>query len=119
MPDIGPLELVIILVIVLIVVGPKKLPGLGRSLGSGMREFKDSLTGDNKDEQPVISPTQLPTQPVQPAPPQPVAEPVPLQKPATGEAPAPHPAPQAPAAPAPPAPQPPADPAAPPHSGEQ
>jgi sec-independent protein translocase protein TatA len=50
MPNIGPLELGIILLIVLIVFGPKRLPGLGRQLGSGMREFKDSLTGKDKDE---------------------------------------------------------------------
>ena len=45
MPSIGPMELVIVLVIALLVVGPKKLPELGRSLGGGMREFKDSVTG--------------------------------------------------------------------------
>jgi sec-independent protein translocase protein TatA len=50
MPNIGPLELGIILLIVLIVFGPKRLPGLGRQLGSGMREFKDSLTGKDKDD---------------------------------------------------------------------
>lgn len=49
MPDIGPLELVIILVIVLLVFGPKRLPGLGRQLGTGMREFKDSITGKDGD----------------------------------------------------------------------
>jgi sec-independent protein translocase protein TatA len=49
----GPLEIVIILVIVLIIFGPKRLPDLGRSLGHGMREFKDSVTGkDNKEELP-------------------------------------------------------------------
>lgn len=42
--SIGPLELGIVLLIVLLIVGPKRLPGLGRQLGSGMREFKDSLT---------------------------------------------------------------------------
>jgi len=47
---IGPLELVIVLAIVLVVFGPKKLPGLGKSLGTGMREFKDSLTGNSKDD---------------------------------------------------------------------
>src|SRR3954447_9858 len=47
---IGPLELIIVLVIVLIIFGPKRLPGLGRSLGSGMREFKDSVTGKTKDD---------------------------------------------------------------------
>ena len=45
MPSIGPMELIIVLVIALIVVGPKKLPELGRSLGGGMREFKDSISG--------------------------------------------------------------------------
>ena len=48
---IGPTELIIVLVIVLVIFGPKRLPGLGRSLGSGMREFKDSVTGKNKDEE--------------------------------------------------------------------
>ena len=45
MPNIGPLEIVIVLVIVLVIFGPKRLPDLGRSLGRGMREFKDSVTG--------------------------------------------------------------------------
>jgi len=48
----GPGELVVILLIVLIVFGPKRLPDLGRSLGSGMREFKDSVSGQNRDELP-------------------------------------------------------------------
>jgi sec-independent protein translocase protein TatA len=51
----GPLEIVIILVIVLIIFGPKRLPDLGRSLGHGMREFKDSVTGKDKDELPEAS----------------------------------------------------------------
>jgi sec-independent protein translocase protein TatA len=42
--SIGPVELGIVLLIVLLIVGPKRLPGLGKQLGSGMREFKDSLT---------------------------------------------------------------------------
>src|SRR4051795_5793269 len=50
MPNIGPLELIIVLVIVLVIFGPKRLPGLGRSLGTGMREFKDSVTGKSKEE---------------------------------------------------------------------
>ena len=45
MPNIGPMEIAIVLIIALIVVGPKKIPDMGRSLGSGMREFKDSITG--------------------------------------------------------------------------
>jgi len=48
-PNIGPFEIIVVLVIVLLIFGPKKLPGLGRSLGTGMREFKDSITGGNKD----------------------------------------------------------------------
>ena len=43
--SIGPTELIIVLAIVLVIFGPKRLPGLGRSLGSGMREFRDSVTG--------------------------------------------------------------------------
>ena len=49
--NVGPLELIIVLAIALIVLGPKKLPEFGRSIGSGMREFKDSLTSStNRDE---------------------------------------------------------------------
>jgi len=59
MPNIGPLELIIVLVIVLVIFGPKRLPGLGRSLGGGMREFKDSLTGKNKDEEEPEQPEPL------------------------------------------------------------
>jgi sec-independent protein translocase protein TatA len=47
---IGPLELIIVLVIALVVFGPKRLPDLGKSLGTGMREFKDSITGSSKDD---------------------------------------------------------------------
>jgi sec-independent protein translocase protein TatA len=50
MPSIGPLELGIVLLIVLVVFGPKRLPGLGRQLGSGMREFKESITGKDRDD---------------------------------------------------------------------
>ena len=51
MPNIGPMELIIVLVIVLLIFGPKRLPGLGRQLGSGMREFKDSVTGKADDDE--------------------------------------------------------------------
>ena len=50
MPNIGPLELAIVLVIVLLIFGPKRLPGLGKQLGTGMREFKESITGKDKDD---------------------------------------------------------------------
>ena len=51
MPNIGPLELVIVSVIALLVVGPKQLPHLGRSLGSGIREFKSAITGDDAEDE--------------------------------------------------------------------
>ena len=47
---IGPWELVILLLVVLLVFGPKRLPEMGRSLGKSMREFKESIAG--KDETP-------------------------------------------------------------------
>jgi sec-independent protein translocase protein TatA len=50
MSNIGLPEIAIVLVIVLVIFGPKRLPQLGRSLGSGMREFKDAVTGKSKDE---------------------------------------------------------------------
>jgi sec-independent protein translocase protein TatA len=53
MPNIGPLEIVIILIIALIIFGPKRLPELGRSMGKGMREFKNSLTSDKDDDDDV------------------------------------------------------------------
>ena len=51
MPNIGPLEIIVVLVIVLVIFGPKRLPDLGRSLGRGMREFKDSVTGKDDDHE--------------------------------------------------------------------
>jgi sec-independent protein translocase protein TatA len=51
MPTPGPIEIVIVLVIVLVIFGPKRLPDLGRSLGRGMREFKDSVTGKDKERE--------------------------------------------------------------------
>lgn len=57
MSGIGPMELAIVLVIALLVLGPKKLPEVGRSMGRGMREFKDSLSGETEDrdeDKPVL-----------------------------------------------------------------
>ena len=48
--SIGPTELIIVLVIVLLIFGPKRLPGLGKQLGSGMREFKDSISGKDSGQ---------------------------------------------------------------------
>ena len=48
---IGVTELVILLVALLIIFGPKRLPEMGRSLGKGMREFKDSISGKDPDDE--------------------------------------------------------------------
>ncbi|MGH2955502.1 MAG: Sec-independent protein translocase subunit TatA/TatB [Solirubrobacterales bacterium] len=51
MPNIGPLEIAVVLIIVLIIFGPKRLPELGQSMGRGLREFKNSISGDkDKDD---------------------------------------------------------------------
>lgn len=47
MPNIGPMEIVVVLIIVLVIFGPKRLPEMGRSLGRGIREFKSSVTKDH------------------------------------------------------------------------
>ena len=50
MPNIGLPEIIIVLVIALIIFGPKRLPELGNSLGRGIKEFRGSVSGDNKDD---------------------------------------------------------------------
>ena len=50
MPGVGMWEMLILGLVVLLVFGPKRLPEMGRSLGRGMREFKNSVSGDHKDE---------------------------------------------------------------------
>jgi sec-independent protein translocase protein TatA len=50
---IGIWEILILLLVVLLVFGPKRLPEMGRSLGKGMREFKDSISGKDDDDEPV------------------------------------------------------------------
>ena len=52
MPNVGPLEIAVVLVIVLIIFGPKRLPELGKSMGHGIREFKNSLSGDKDEDSP-------------------------------------------------------------------
>jgi sec-independent protein translocase protein TatA len=49
MPEIGIAGVILILIVALLVFGPKRLPEIGRSLGKGMREFKDSITGKDDD----------------------------------------------------------------------
>jgi sec-independent protein translocase protein TatA len=63
MPNIGPLEIGIVLIIALVVFGPKRLPELGHSLGKGIREFKGSIGGEKSETdepqaiaQPVTTP---------------------------------------------------------------
>jgi sec-independent protein translocase protein TatA len=64
MPEIGIAGVVLILVVALLIFGPKRLPEIGRSLGKGMREFKDSITGsDEKAELPSRSGDETPPTP--------------------------------------------------------
>ena len=51
MPNIGPMELVIVLVIALVVLGPKRLPDAGKAIGKSMRGFKESLSGADEDDE--------------------------------------------------------------------
>jgi sec-independent protein translocase protein TatA len=80
MPNVGPLELAVVLVIALVVLGPKRLPEVGRSLGKGIREFRDSLSmegrHDDDDEADVEEPPKalVTTAATAPAPPSETAE---------------------------------------------
>ena len=53
MPNIGPTELIIVLVLVLVIFGPKRLPDLAKGLGEGLREFKKVLQQKDEDEKPA------------------------------------------------------------------
>ncbi len=66
---------IVILIVALLILGPKRLPGLGKGLGVGMREFKEGITGENKDdEKPEIPPaTTMPDAEHQDRPTQPTA----------------------------------------------
>ncbi len=61
--QIGPMEIVLVLVVALLVLGPKRLPEAGRSLGKGIREFKDSVSGAANDDAQTteLPPTPQPT----------------------------------------------------------
>jgi sec-independent protein translocase protein TatA len=50
MPNVGPWEIILVLIVALLVFGPKRLPEMGKSVGKSMREFKDSLSGNGKDD---------------------------------------------------------------------
>ena len=50
MPNVGPWEIILLLLLALLLFGAKRLPEIGKSMGKGMREFKDSLSGDRREE---------------------------------------------------------------------
>jgi sec-independent protein translocase protein TatA len=64
MPNVGPLELAVVVIIALIVFGPKRLPELGKSMGKGIREFRSSISG-NDDEKPEIESSAKDGEPVE------------------------------------------------------
>lgn len=75
MPNVGPFEMVIIFVIVLIVFGPKSLPKIGQALGRGIREFKDAARGlTDMDDEPQRPSQPAATQQVPQTPPTTTAE---------------------------------------------
>jgi sec-independent protein translocase protein TatA len=67
--NIGPMELIIVAIIALVVLGPKRLPDAGRSLGRGMREFKSAISGgdDRDDDDDVALPADVDARPLTPA----------------------------------------------------
>ena len=56
MPNIGPWEIILLLLLALLLFGAKRLPEIGRSVGQGMREFKDSVSGNSKSEPNELEP---------------------------------------------------------------
>jgi sec-independent protein translocase protein TatA len=74
MPNVGPLEIALLLLLALLLFGAKRLPEIGKSLGKGMREFKDSISGkddDDDDHQPELTQSSTPTETPAPPPSQP------------------------------------------------
>jgi sec-independent protein translocase protein TatA len=65
--NIGPLEVLVVLIIALIVFGPKRLPELGRSLGKGIREFRGSLAGEHDEEERPAPAPEIPAGESEPA----------------------------------------------------
>ena len=59
MPNVGPWEIILLLLLALLLFGAKRLPEIGRSMGRGMREFKDSVSGKDRDDD---EPAELPMQ---------------------------------------------------------
>ena len=94
--NVGPLEILVVLIIALVVFGPKRLPELGNSLGKGIREFRDTVTGDHHDDDDAdakaLTATQAATAP-------PVAQPAPTAEPPAAAVPQPAPPVEPPAQP--------------------
>jgi sec-independent protein translocase protein TatA len=123
MPNVGPLEIAVVLIIVLIIFGPKRLPELGQSMGRGIREFKNSISGDKDSDSPEEKRRELEaSQATQHAttPPQPTAEPTtpPAPTPPAATPPVPPAATPAPATPPAPGTQPGASPGGTPPGGD-
>ncbi len=59
MPSVGPLEVAIVLIIALLIFGPKRLPELGRSMGRGIREFRASISGKGDDDEESSQPARI------------------------------------------------------------
>lgn len=102
MPNVGPMELIVVLVIALLVLGPRKLPEVGRSVGRGIREFKSSIGGDSNDAEEdrdlaALRASAAPAEPVAPAATEPAAAAASAPAPAATAAPTvvPEPAPVA------------------------
>ena len=64
MPNVGPWEIILLLLLALLLFGAKRLPEIGRSMGKGMREFKDSVSGNDKDDEPAELPMQTTDAPI-------------------------------------------------------
>ncbi len=54
MPNVGPMEIAIVLIIALVIFGPSRIPELGKAAGKGLRGFKDGITGAEEDEEPEV-----------------------------------------------------------------
>ena len=75
---IGFPELIVLAIVLLLIFGPKRLPEIGRSMGKGMREFKDSITGKDDDDDATTSrPVELAAPPAEPPPPAATTTPAP------------------------------------------
>jgi sec-independent protein translocase protein TatA len=61
---VGFPELLLLGLVVLVLFGPKRLPEMGRGLGKGLREFKESVTGEHKDTEALVVPSELTSAPI-------------------------------------------------------